>query len=357
MSAVTERQTAASQAKEPHLVSLWIGLIVGAVALHELQWILLPFVIAGLVAFLCTPLVDRLGRGRSHGAATAAVFLVIVGALTGIGLLGAPPLVRELTHFVTDMRHTFEILAKSMVGDGNVSLFGQSMNAEQIAQAATDGVRSWIEQPERVLVVGGVGFAGLFGVFLTCVLLFYLLLSGRRIIAGLIWLAPPERRPLVAETLARLDPVLRRYFIGVVIGVVIVVVYATLAAYAGLGLMLGIRHAAFLAFLTGLLEMAPVAGPAASALIAGLVAIRHATGIGPIIGYAIYVAALRLSIDQLLGPLVLGVAAQLHPVVIIFAFLAGGALFGIPGVVLAAPMFLVAKVSLATWRNEPLPKA
>ncbi|WP_162009793.1 AI-2E family transporter [Methylocystis heyeri] len=353
MSGRAERQAVAPRAEEPHFVSLWIALIVGAVVLHELQWILLPFVIAGLVAFLCTPLVDRLGRGKSHGAATVAVFLVIVGALAALGLLGAPPLARELARLVTDMRHTFEILAKSTVGDGNVSLFGQSMNAEQIAQAATDGVRSWIEQPERVLALGGVGFAGLFGMFLTCVLLFYLLLSGRRIMAGLIWLAPPERRPLVAETLRRLDPVLRRYFIGVVI----VVIYATLAAYAGLGLMLGIRHAAFLALLTGLLEMVPVVGPAASALIAGLVAIRHATGIGPIIGYAVYVAVLRLSIDQLLGPLVLGVAAQLHPVAIIFAFLAGGALFGIPGVILAAPMFLVVKVSLATWRKEPLPRA
>src|SRR5262249_18781457 len=49
-------------------------------------------------------------------------------------------------------------------------------------------------------------------------------------------------------------------------------------------------------------------GPGAAAVIAG-VAVRHATGIGPIIAYAIYAAALRLLIDQLLGPFALGTAA------------------------------------------------
>ena len=194
-----------------------------------------------------------------------------------------------------------------------------------------------------------VGFAGTFSIFLTLVLLFYFLWSGGRIMKGLLWLAPTNERPLVQEVWRRLDPMLRRYFIGVIV----VVSYAAIAAYVGLGLVLGINHAVFLALLTGFLEMIPVAGPGASAVIAGLVAVRHAAGIGSIIAYAIYAAALRLSIDQLLGPLVLGAAAQMHPVLIIFSFLAGGALFGLPGIILAAPMILVLKVSLAVIRGEP----
>ncbi|TMJ43739.1 MAG: AI-2E family transporter [Alphaproteobacteria bacterium] len=69
--------------------------------------------------------------------------------------------------------------------------------------------------------------------------------------------------------------------------------------------------------------------------------------------YAIYATALRLSIDQLLGPVVLGHAARLHPSVIIFCFLAGGLLFGIPGVIMAVPVALAIKVSLATIYDEP----
>jgi predicted PurR-regulated permease PerM len=328
-------------------IGLWLGVIACAVVLHLLRWILMPFLIAGVIAYLCMPLVDRLARRVSRSVAVGAVFLCILAMVLAIALLGAPPMMRELTHLITDMQHTFETLAKSIVGDRTVSLLGQATDASQLAQTATQGIREWVEQPERMTELGAASFAAAFSMVLTLVLLFYFLWGGRRILEGALWLASSNERSLIREIWRRFDPVLWRYFMGVVV----VIVYATIAAYVGLGLVLGIRHAAFLALTTGLLEMIPVVGPAASAVIAGLVAVRHATGIGPIVAYAIYAVALRLSIDQLLGPLVLGAAAQLHPVLIIFSFLAGGALFGLPGIILAAPMILALKVTLQVIRE------
>jgi predicted PurR-regulated permease PerM len=142
---------------------------------------------------------------------------------------------------------------------------------------------------------------------------------------------------------------LKRYFIGVLA----VVAYAAAAAYIGLGLVLGIPHAVPLALLTGVLEMIPVVGPGAAAVIAGLVAIHSAAGIGAIIGYALYATALRISIDQLFGPLVLGTAARLHPALVIFCFLSGAFLFGVIGVIMAVPVALVVKVTLALLYDEP----
>jgi predicted PurR-regulated permease PerM len=149
---------------------------------------------------------------------------------------------------------------------------------------------------------------------------------------------------LVARIWTRLDPVLLRYFIGVLA----VVVYATIAAYVGLGVILGINHAVFLALLTGILEIVPVIGPTSAAILAGLVSLRTATGIINIFEYAAYATLLRLSIDQIVGPVVLGRAAHVHPVLIIFCFLAGGVVLGIPGVILAVPVALVVKSTLAT---------
>jgi predicted PurR-regulated permease PerM len=71
----------------------------------------------------------------------------------------------------------------------------------------------------------------------------------------------------------------------------------------------------------------------ASALLVGLIAVQNATSIWAVIGYAIYATVLRLSIDQLVEPLVLGKAAYLHPTLVIFCHLAGGYLFGIVGLV------------------------
>jgi predicted PurR-regulated permease PerM len=126
------------------------------------------------------------------------------------------------------------------------------------------------------------------------------------------------------------------------------VIYATVAAYIGLGVILGIQHAVLLALLTGILEIVPVVGPTAAAVLAGLVSLRTATGIINIVEYAAYATALRLSIDQIVGPIVLGRAAHVHPVLIIFCFLAGGVVLGIPGVILAVPVALVVKSTLAT---------
>jgi predicted PurR-regulated permease PerM len=146
-----------------------------------------------------------------------------------------------------------------------------------------------------------------------------------------------------------LDPVLKRYLIGVFI----VVAYAAVAAYIGLGVVLGIPHAVLLALLTGVLEMIPVIGPGASAVIAGLVAVHNAAGVGAIIAYALYATALRISIDQLFGPLALGAAARLHPALVIFCFLSGALLFGMIGVIMAVPVALVVKVTLALLYDEP----
>jgi predicted PurR-regulated permease PerM len=61
---------------------------------------------------------------------------------------------------------------------------------------------------------------------------------------------------------------------------------------------------------------------------------------------------LRLSIDQMVGPIVLGRAAHVHPVLIIFCFLAGGVLFGIPGLIIAVPVALLIRSTLATLYGD-----
>ena len=72
-----------------------------------------------------------------------------------------------------------------------------------------------------------------------------------------------------------------------------------------------------------------------------------------IVEYIIYASALRLSIDQLFGPIVLGKAARLPPVLIIFCFMAGGVLFGIVGVILAIPVALTIRIVLEIIYEEP----
>jgi predicted PurR-regulated permease PerM len=317
---------------------------------HELQWILLPFVISGLIAFICTPIVEW-GAAKLHKprwAAAVLVFILLVLLLALAILLVAPPLLHELKHAVTAIQPMLKGFADAILKGRSISMFGgQSMNASQLAQAGVSALRAWISHPAHVALIGSGMAAVLFGGFVSLVLLFYFLLNGPKLMAGLLWLAPQRRRPQLRIIWQRLDPLIKRYFIGVIV----TVAYATFAAYLGLGLVLRIPHALVLAVVTGVLEIIPVFGPAASALLGGLAAVSAAKGIGLIIGYAIYAIALRLSIDQLMGPIVLGTAARMNPTIIIFCFFAGGVLFGLVGIILAIPTALAVRVTLSVLRG------
>ncbi len=330
--------------------AIMIGAVVLTIFLYFIKLILLPFVLAAIVAYICTPLLDWAARRTGWPRLLFAVilFLLFLGVCTLVIVFAGQRLVTETRGIAADFQSMLENFTAQAMGDETIHLFGSAFSAHDIAQSALERMRDWFGQTDQIAIVTGYGLAAVMGAFLTMVLLFYFLVSGRSVAHGLFWIVPPHRRPLVARIWARLDPVLIRYFIGVLA----VVAYATVAAYIGLGVILGIEHAVFLALLTGLLETVPVIGSTAAAIIAGLVSLRTATGIINIVEYAIYATVLRLSIDQLVGPIVLGRAAQVHPVLIIFCFLAGGVALGIPGVILAVPFALVIKCTLATLYGD-----
>jgi len=334
----------------PALVGITV-LAAAVMFLYAVRRILLPFVLAGILAYLCAPLIDRCAAytRRPRWLFAAAVLLLLIGLAVLAGLLWIPALMDEIVAVFGDLQATIEGFLRSFIGNRRVELLGQSFDAAQIATASVDGVRGWFVRSGGVLSLAAWGFAGAGGFILLWVVLGYLLFDSQRVAAGLAWLVPPRRRAFAVRVWQRLDPLLRRYFLGVAL----VVAYATTAAYVGLGLVLGLHHAVLLALLTGLLEVIPVIGPGASAVIAGLVAVHHAVSAADIIGYVLYAIALRLSIDQFVGPIVLGTAARVHPVLVIFCFLSGGIVFGIVGFILAVPVALSIKAILAVSYGDP----
>jgi predicted PurR-regulated permease PerM len=321
------------------------------VFLYLVRSILLPFVLAGIVAYVCTPLVDwiavRLPIPRWLHALAVLFVLMALAAL--IAFLGIPAMVQETIRVVSDLQGSVQGFVRALIGNHTIRVMGTTIDAQSLATYTVDAVRKWISTDTRIIDLVTLGIAGLFGLILGWVLLGYLLIDAPRVARGMLWLVPPPQRPFILRVWGELNPLLRRYFIGVAL----VVVYASLAAYIGLGLALGLHHAMFLAMLTGLLEVIPIVGPAAAAVIAGLVAVAHAVRTWDILAYVVYAVALRVSIDQFFGPIVLGRAARVRPIVVIFCFLSGGVLFGVVGVILAVPLALTVRVILAIRYGEP----
>ena len=231
-------------------------LIAVALILYEIQWVLPPLALlragrheaaCGLLRRAAVWLCDRQEKGSGLAQLEDTVDTEVA---TLIGYLGIPPLAREMTHVFNDFEAVVRELAQRLIGSGKVSLLGAPMDATQLASTAANGLRNWFSQTAVLATLGAAIFGTMFGLILTLVLLFYFLLSGASMARGLLQLVPPRQRPLIVHIWRVLDPVLKRYFIGVLI----VVAYAAAAAYIGLGLVLGIPHAVPLALLTGVLD-------------------------------------------------------------------------------------------------------
>jgi len=76
------------------------------------------------------------------------------------------------------------------------------------------------------------------------------------------------------------------------------------------------------------------------------VAVAHGGSPWTLVGFGVFCFGLRFGIDQVVGPVVLGRAVKLPPVVVIFAFLAGGAVLGALGVIIAIPTVAIGKLAL-----------
>ena len=336
------------RAASPMAFVILIGIVV---FLYFVRGILLPFGVGGIVAFVCAPLIDGIARrARIPRWLSALAVLLALIAIAGLILfLGLPPLIHQVAKVAGDMQGAVEGLVRAFIGDRTLDVMGTTLNASTVATELLGTVRSWVASDAHAAEVVTYSVAAVFGIILIWVVLGYALFDGPQIAKGMMWLVPPQHRPFTKRVLAELDPLLRRYFIGVAL----VVAYASTAAYIGLGVALGISHAVVLALITGVLELIPIVGPAAAAIIVGLVAVQQAATAGAILAFIAYAIALRVSIDQFFGPIVLGSAARVRPLVVMFCFLAGGLLFGIVGVILAVPIALTLKVVLGVLYREP----
>ena len=154
---------------------------------------------------------------------------------------------------------------------------------------------------------------------------------------GLIKLIPPARRRLVAEAMEESDRALRLWLKGQLWAMVLIF----LMTWAGLWL-LGVPSSLVLALISGVLEFIPYAGAITSAVPAIMVALVQSPEL------AMWVVGLYVLVHHveayLIQPVIQQFAVEIPAVITLFALLAFGLLFGVLGILLAAPLAVVSYV-------------
>ena len=303
--------------------------LAGAIWLLTLtQTIVLPVITAGIVAAVLSPLVGYLVRHRvPRGAAIAIVFLLIVaaGALVIVMVLGG--VAGESGNLNGHLQSAADKI-QSALKDLGVS----SNSAEQ----ATDDAGSGLTTAFHALLDGlGKGLSALasLAVFLSFTLLSLVFLLGD---------GPKIRRwterhlglpPRLAHTITgRIVTSLRGYFVGVTI------VAAFNAVVIGLGaLLLGVPLAGSIAIVNFVAAYIPYLGAWSAGAFTVLIALGS-QGTDAAIAMAVIALLANGMLQQLIQPIAYGAALGIHPLAVLIVTIAGGALFGTIGLVLAAPL-------------------
>ncbi len=327
-----------------------ILLLAVAVALHVLTWVLLPFVLAAIVAFLCDPVVraisERTGAPRWVGA--AGVWLVLFCAGSAVAIAVAWSAAGEVSRLSQHGPDLVQNVLVQLLGPAGVQVFGVHLSAERLGHELKAHIGAGLKVGSVARIASTLLAAGA-GLALFAALSFYMMLSGRKVARGALWLVPPSQRPAVQRVLPEMLSALRRFYVGVLV----IVIFTAAAAWIGYGMLFHVPDAALLALALGVLETVPAIGPMISAVIVALVALQlhNPTSMALMVGYAI---ALRFVIDDVLAPPVLGRSVTVHPVVVMLAYALGAVLFGVTGLLLAVPVAACIRIGLeAAYGDTP----
>lgn len=319
-------------------VSSWLlfgvaAALVGFIWLLSLtETIVLPVIVAGIIAAVASPLVDWLRRrGVPRGIGAALVMFAIVLIALGVGLLVLAGIASEAG----------SLSARLEEGASQLQAWAQDLGVKAPTAAhANADASAGLSAAFTALthgVIGGIDRLASLAVFLsfTALSLFFLLKDGPQI-GGFVerHLGVPVS---VGHTiLGRVAGSMRGYFLGVTI----VSLWSALIVGAG-ALILGVPLIGTIAVVTFLGGYVPYLGAWVAGAFAVLLALGGA-GTEDAIALAVIVLLANGILQQLVQPIAYGAALQLHPLAVLIATIAGGCLFGTVGLVLAAPLLSAA---------------
>jgi predicted PurR-regulated permease PerM len=314
-----------------HLTFWALTLIVFVFLLWLLSDILLPFVAGLALAYLQTPLADRLERLGMNRTVAA---LLIVGLVV---LLLVPVLAQQGAALIAGIP-TYVARAQTVLSESGPPWLRQLFSGSDTNKTMTDLLAQgagYLASVMGSLWAGGKALASFISVLVIMpVVTFYLICDWHEMVATLDGWVPPQRRPTVHRLVGEIDAAISGFLRGqAVVCLIVGVYYAAALSLAGLnfGLLIGLT--------AGVLTFMPYVGSMAGLLIAVSVAVGqfwpHWTSIAIVVG--IFLVGQFVE-GNVLGPKLVGENVGLHPVWLIFAMFAFGYLLGFVGLLIAVPL-------------------
>jgi len=329
-------------------VRFWLILLaVTLVAVYLLRSVLLPFVAGMAVAYLLDPVCDRLERWKlSRTWATTVVTICFVLLCALVLLLIIPAVVGQISTFIErvpdyvsavqrEATQALEVLRDRLDPETQEKL-------QSLLRNSADKVFNWVTAMLAGIVSGGVAFFNFVAlVVITPVVAFYLLRDWDRMVAKADDALPRRHQETIRRLAREVDDTLAGFLRGQ--GTVCL----SLAVFYAVGLTLaGLDFGLVVGLIAGFLSFIPYVGSLVGLFLSvGLALAQFDSWISVAIVAAVFFVGQAIE-GNVLTPKLVGDRVGLHPVWVMFALLAGGALFGFVGVLLAVPVAAIVGVGV-----------
>ena len=330
-----------------------LSIVIISLYLVNQAWhIMIPFIWAIITAYIFNPVVTWMQRRTKTPRFWWVIVLYIIG-FTLLTLL-VSNVVPLITSQINDLAQTIPIWlddAKIYVEQHQaLTIRGvEIVNLREAEREISGAIAAFAKALPGIAPLFLFGLAeGFILLLVYFVVTFYLLLQAETIPNNFYRLIPERHRDEIRQLIGSIDRVLSAYIRGQFLLIIIMSVLSYIALS-----ILQVKYALIIAIATGFLEIIPIIGPYMATALAPLAGFFQGTtpfGWEPWVLALVIIAvyfALRQFEDHFIIPNLVGHIVNVHPVFVIFAILAGGAVAGGLGLLISIPIAAVARIILS----------
>jgi len=325
--------------------------------LYLIKLAIIPLLIAIAIAYLLTPLVLLLQRKIKKIFAVTITYIIFLGIIFVIFFFIIPLVADQFKIFIENLPSYLEnltsitnrFLSESLLIQ-NIEHYAGTEFIPKDTSAITqyflnriDTSRINILQQATVFTRNIINWV--INLIIGPILGFYVLKDTNKLRSVFIKVIPIRFRSQAVAIMDRINMVAGRYIRGQILISFIVGLLCTITLLA-----LRVDFAVLLGFTAGVLNLVPFLGPILGAIPAALTALF----ISPL--RALLVVLLFIAIQQIdnyiITPNIMKYQVKVHPAIIIFSLIAGGAIFGFWGLLLAVPTVAIIQEVLRYYLLE-----
>lgn len=332
--------------------------LAGREVFHQLSSILTTVAIAAFLAMGLTPVVSSLERFMPRPIAILVLYIGFLGILGVLFVQIIPIISEQLLDISFDIRAFFKNntsidipYISQYIGPIDIS------NSGEISKLLTEDLASLSQDLTQVagstfVLITSI-FQGLFNFVFALVILFFMLMEREQLGNSLLMMFPQKERNYVLEKTSNIQYKMGRWFRGQII----LMLSIGVSMYVGMLIFeyfFGMKYAATIALLAGVMELFPYVGVFLTYIFAGLVAANISWGLFFLV--IAWIALMQFLEGNLLVPVVMEKVVGLPSVIVILALAIGGilgnALGGVTMAIVSMLLSIPVAASIAIFVNE-----